>query len=246
MERAHDKLRPITLTPDWSEAPLASVLIEWGRTRVLCTASLDDDVPPFRMGKGGWLTAEYGMLPGSTPRRVKRPIGKQDGRQTEIQRLVGRSLRAGFDLDQLGPRTLWIDCDVLEADGGTRTASVTGGYVAARIAVERLIAAPESQATRASVLSPVAAVSVGIVHGAPRLDLDYPLDSRADVDMNVVTDGHGNFIEVQGTGERRAMSRAELDTLLDLADGGIRQLFALQDQAVAQALAHRPAATLRR
>jgi len=246
MERAPDQLRPITLTPDWSEAPLASVLIEWGRTRVLCTASLDDDVPPFRVGKGGWLTAEYGMLPGSTPRRIKRPIGKQDGRQTEIQRLVGRSLRAGFELDQLGPRTLWIDCDVLEADGGTRTASVTGGYVAARIAVERLIAAPESQTTRAALLSPVAAVSVGIVHGVARLDLDYPLDSRADVDMNVVMDGTGKFIEVQGTGERRSMSRAELDALLDLAEGGIRQLFALQERAVAAALARRPVAALRR
>ena len=234
MERAHDQLRPITLTPDWSEAPLASVLIEWGRTRVLCTASLDDDVPPFRMGKGGWLTAEYGMLPGSTPRRVKRPIGKQDGRQTEIQRLVGRALRAGFDLDRLGPRTLWIDCDVLEADGGTRTASVTGGYVAARIAVERLIA--RGLVERAAILAPIAAVSVGVVGGQPFLDLDYPLDSRADVDMNVVMDGAGRFIEVQGTGERRAMSRSELDVLLGLAEGGIRQLFALQDDAVARAV----------
>ena len=233
MERAPDALRPVRITPDWSSMPLASVLIECGRTRVLCTAIAEDDVPPFRVDKGGWLTAEYGMLPGSTPRRVKRPIGKQDGRQTEIQRLVGRALRAGFDLDRLGPRTLWIDCDVLEADGGTRTASVTGGYVAARIAVERL--AQRGLVDRAAILAPIAAVSVGVVGGQPFLDLDYPLDSRADVDMNVVMDGEGRYIEVQGTGERRAMSRPELDALLALAEGGIRQLFTLQDEAVARA-----------
>ncbi len=235
MQRAPDALRPVTITTDWSSAPLASVLIEWGRTRVLCTALAEDEVPPFRKDKGGWLTAEYGMLPGSTPRRVKRPIGKQDGRQTEIQRLIGRALRAGFDLDRLGARTLWIDCDVLEADGGTRTASITGGYVAARIAVERLIAAGEIEP--AALLTPIAAVSVGLVDGTSWLDLDYPLDSRADVDMNVVMDGAGRFIEVQGTGERRAMSRDELDALLSLAEGGIRQLFAHQDQAIARALA---------
>jgi len=238
MERADNALRQVTITPDWSAAPLASVLIECGRTRVLCTAIADDDVPPFRVAKGGWLTAEYGMLPGSSPRRIKRPIGKPDGRQTEIQRLVGRSLRAGFDLDRLGPRTIWVDCDVLEADGGTRTASITGGYVAARIAVERL--ANGGLLDRAAVLTPIAAISVGIVHGRARLDLDYPLDSRADVDMNVVMDTEGRFIEVQGTGERRAMSRGELDTLLALADGGIRQLFAMQEDAISRALASRP------
>jgi len=240
MTRAHDALRPVAITPDWSEAPLASVLIEWGRTRVLCTAIAESEVPPHRVGKGGWLTAEYGMLPGSTPRRVKRPIGKQDGRQTEIQRLVGRSLRAGFDLDRLGERTLWVDCDVLEADGGTRTAAVTGGYVAARVALERLAAAGEVD--RGALLAPIAAVSVGIVHGLPRLDLDYPLDSRADVDMNVVMDGEGRYVEVQGTGERRAMSRAELDLLLTLAEGGIRKLFVHQAEAVERALERRPSA----
>jgi len=234
MPRAPDALRPVTITPDWSSAPLASVLIEWGRTRVLCTAIADDEVPPHRVDKGGWMTAEYGMLPGSSPRRIKRPIGKPDGRQTEIQRLVGRSLRAGFDLDRLGPRTLWIDCDVLEADGGTRTASVTGGYVAARLAIERL--AMKGLVDLASLVTPIAAVSVGIVGGQALLDLDYPLDSKADVDMNVVMDGHGRFVEVQGTGERRGMARAELDTLLDLAEGGIRQLFALQDDAVARGM----------
>jgi len=238
MERADDALRPVTITPDWSRAPLASVLIECGRTRLLCTAIADDEVPAFRLTKGGWLTAEYGMLPGSSPRRIKRPIGKPDGRQTEIQRLVGRALRAGFDLDRLGPRTIWVDCDVLEADGGTRTAAVTGGYVAARIAVERLIGA--GLIDRAALLTPIAAISVGIVHGRARLDLDYPLDSRADVDMNVVMDTDGRFIEVQGTGERRAMSRAELDQLLVLADGGIRQLFSLQQEAVTRALLTRP------
>jgi len=239
MERAFDALRPVTLTPDWSSAPLASVLIECGRTRVLCTAIAEDEVPPFRLNRGGWLTAEYGMLPGSSPRRIKRPISKADGRQTEIQRLIGRALRAGFDLDRLGARTIWVDCDVLEADGGTRTASVTGGYVAARIAVERLIGA--GLIDRSAILSPIAAISVGIVHGHARLDLDYPLDSRADVDMNVVMDGEGRFIEVQGTGERRAMTRAELDALLVLADGGIRQLFSAQTDAVTRALGNRPA-----
>jgi ribonuclease PH len=239
MDRAVDALRPITITPNWSRAPLASVLIEWGRTRVLCTASLEDDVPPFRVGRGGWLTAEYGMLPGSTPRRVKRPIGKQDGRQTEIQRLIGRSLRAGFDLDHLGARTLTIDCDVLEADGGTRTASITGGYVAARIAVERLIAKQSTlipPPSRAALLTPIAAVSVGLVDGISRLDLDYPLDSKAEVDMNVVMDAEGRFVEVQGTGERRAMSRSELDGLLDMAARGLNQVFALQNEAIARAL----------
>lgn len=241
MTRARDALRPVTITTDWTSAPLSSVLMQAGKTRVLCTVSVDNDVPPHREGKGGWLTAEYAMLPGSTPRRVRRAssAGKVDGRATEIQRLVGRSLRAGFDIDALGPRTLYIDCDVLEADGGTRTAAITGGYVAARIAVERLIAA--GVADRRALLAPVAAISVGIVGGEPALDLDYPLDSKADVDMNVVMDREGRFIEVQGTGERRAMTRAELDTLLGLAEKGITELFARQDDAVRQALANRPA-----
>ncbi|MFO0748354.1 MAG: ribonuclease PH [Myxococcota bacterium] len=241
MARAPDALRPVTITTDWTSAPLSSVLFEAGKTRVLCTVSLENEVPPHRVDKGGWLTAEYAMLPGSTPRRVRRAssAGKVDGRATEIQRLIGRALRAGFDIDALGPRTLAIDCDVLEADGGTRTASITGGYVAARIAVERLIA--RGLVERRALLTPVAAVSVGIVGGSPFLDLDYPLDSKADVDMNVVMDAEGRFIEVQGTGERRAMTRAELDTLLALADQGIRELFALQDAASRRALA--PAST---
>lgn len=238
--RPNDALRPITITTDWTSAPLSSVLIACGRTRVLCTASVENEVPPHRVDKGGWMTAEYAMLPGSTPRRVRRATstGRPDGRATEIQRLVGRALRAGFDIDKLGPRTLYIDCDVLEADGGTRTTAVTGGYVAARIAVERLVHA--GLADRSALLTPVAAVSVGIVQGVPRLDLDYVLDSKADVDMNVVMDRDGRYIEVQGTAERRAMTRAELDILLGLADRGIRELFEHQDQAIAAALAFRP------
>jgi ribonuclease PH len=247
MSRPWNELRPIVINPNFSSAPIASVFIEQGMTRILCTASLEEEVPPFRLGRGGWLTAEYGMLPGSTPRRVKRPIGKQDGRQTEIQRLIGRALRAAFNLDKLGARTLTIDCDVLEADGGTRTASITGGYVAARLAVERLIARSEAGVPmpggpvgRDALLSPVAAISVGIVRGALALDLDYPLDSKADVDMNVVTDAQKNLIEVQATGEGRAMSRAELDQLLDLAQGALETLFPLQADAVVRGLAARP------
>ena len=241
MTRPADALRPVTMTPDFVAAPLASLLVATGGTRVLCTASLEEKVPPFRLASGGgWLTAEYAMLPGSTPQRVRRAVsaGKVDGRATEIQRLVGRSLRAGFDLDAIGPRTLWIDCDVIEADGGTRTASITGGYAVARIAIERLI--HDGLAQRAALLPAVAAVSVGICAGEPRLDLDYVLDSKADVDMNVVMNHDGHLIEVQGTGERTTFSRQQLDRLLDLAEAGIRELFAHQEAAVAAALAHRP------
>lgn len=240
-DRAPDALRPVSITHDFTDAPLASVLIACGATRVMCTASLDDHVPAFRLASGGgWLTAEYAMLPGSTPRRVRRSTsqGRQDGRATEIQRLVGRSLRAGFDLDRLGPRSLWIDCDVLQADGGTRTAAITGGYVAARVAIERLI--HDGLVERAAVLAPIAAVSVGVVRGVAHLDLDYALDSRADVDMNVVMAGPGRFIEVQGTGEQAPFSRGELDVLLDLAESGISSLFTLQEQAIASALAAQP------
>ena len=235
--RPPNRLRDVTLTPDFTDAPLASVLICCGDTRVLCTTSLEERVPPFRADSGGgWLTAEYSMLPGATPQRTLRAAtrGKLDGRSTEIQRLIGRSLRAGFDLDRLGPRTLWIDCDVLQADGGTRTAAITGGYASARLAVERLIA--RGLAHPATLTPPaVAAVSVGVIDGVPRLDLDYALDSRAEVDMNVVMNRDGGFIEVQGTAERGAYSRTELEALLDLASGGIDALIALQDAAVAAA-----------
>jgi ribonuclease PH len=241
MGRNPDQLRSITITPNYTNAPLASVLIECGETRVMCTASYDDHVPGFRQESGGgWLTAEYDMLPGSTPHRKRRAAsrGKQDGRGTEIQRLIGRSLRAGFDLDAIGPVSLWIDCDVIQADGGTRTASITGGYVAARLAVERLIASGKS--SRAAVLPPICAVSVGIVKGKPCLDLDYVWDSTADVDMNVVMNGEGNLIEVQGTAEGQAFSRDELTTLLDLAASGIESLRQAQDEAIAKGLANRP------
>lgn len=240
-ERPSDQLRDIVITPNYTDAPLSSVLIACGDTRVLCTASIEDKVPPFRLDSGGgWLTAEYSMLPGASPRRIRRGVsrGRADGRTTEIQRLIGRSLRAAFDLDKLGQRSLWIDCDVIQADGGTRTASITGGYVAARLAVERLIGA--GVAKRASVLSPVAAVSVGICGGVPTLDLDYKLDVAADVDMNVVMDGDGNYVEVQGTAEGVTFSRTELDALLELAAKGIGELRAAQDAAVARGLEERP------
>jgi len=240
-DRAPDALRPTELLTDYTDAPVASVLIVCGGTRVLCTASVEERVPPFRLDSGGgWLTAEYAMLPGSSPRRIRRAIsaGRPDGRATEIQRLIGRSLRAGFNLDAIGQRTLWIDCDVLQADGGTRTAAITGGYVAARVAIERLIC--DGLATREAVLDSVAAVSVGIVDQIPRLDLDYPLDSRAEVDMNVVMTSAGRYVEVQGAAERGAYTRAELDALLDLAAAGIEGLRDLQEAAIARALVHRP------
>ena len=241
MSRSTSELRPVTITPDYTDAPLASVLISCGKTQVLCTASYEDKVPGFRVESGGgWLTAEYAMLPGSSPYRVRRAIsrGKQDGRATEIQRLIGRSLRAGFDLDLLGPYALWIDCDVIQADGGTRTASITGGYVAARLAVERLAAS--GIGSREAALTNIAAISVGIVDGVPVLDLDYPLDSSADVDFNVVMNGDLNLIEVQGTAEGQAFSRGELDQLLDLATGGISDLLRAQNEAIAAGLANRP------
>jgi ribonuclease PH len=236
--RPADVLRPITITPDYVDAPVASCMIQVGRTRVLCTASVESKVPGFRLASGGgWLTAEYSMLPGSSPHRVRRAAsrGKVDGRSTEIQRLIGRSLRAAFDLDAMGPVSLWIDCDVIQADGGTRTASITGGYVAARVAIERL--ALQGKANRACLKSPIAAVSVGIVDGIPTLDLDYPLDSAADVDMNVVMDGEGSFVEVQGTAEGVNFGREALNQLLDLATKGITELRAAQDAAIAAALA---------
>jgi ribonuclease PH len=235
--RPADVLRPIIITPDYVDAPVASCLIEVGRTRVLCTASVESKVPAFRLASGGgWLTSEYSMLPGSSPHRIRRASsrGKVDGRSTEIQRLIGRSLRAAFDLDAMGPISLWIDCDVLQADGGTRTASITGGYVAARIAIERL--ARDGKANRACLKSPIAAVSVGIVDGVPTLDLDYPLDSAAEVDMNVVMDGDGNYIEVQGTAEGAAFGREALNQLLDLAAKGIIELRQAQDAAIEAAL----------
>lgn len=231
--RAADELRPVTFTRRFTRHAEGSVLVEFGNTRVLCTASVEENVPPFLRGKSqGWVTAEYGMLPRSTHTRSPREAakGKQSGRTQEIQRLIGRSLRAVTDLKGLGERTVTIDCDVLQADGGTRTASITGGFVALADAVEHLIA---RKAIGASPLhGQIAAVSVGIYNGIPVLDLDYAEDSNAETDMNVVMNNGGGFVEIQGTAEGHAFRRHELDALLNLAASGIGQLFALQTQAL--------------
>jgi ribonuclease PH len=223
--RAPDQLRDTTLTPDYLPHAEGSVFIEAGRTKVICTASLEDRVPPFLRNTGkGWVTAEYGMLPRATNTRMTREAstGKVGGRTQEIQRLIGRSLRSVMNLQGIGERTIWIDCDVIQADGGTRTASITGAFVALALALEKM---RQRDLIRSIPLADyVAATSVGIVDGEPLLDLAYEDDSRADVDMNVVETGDGRYIEVQGTAEAKPFGRAALITLLDLADQGIRQL----------------------
>ena len=232
-KRAPGQLRPVTITRGYTKHAEGSVLIAFGDTKVLCTASVEDKVPSFLKGKGqGWLTAEYGMLPRSTHTRSDREAarGKQSGRTQEIQRLIGRSLRAVTDLTALGERTIQIDCDVLQADGGTRTASITGAWVAVQDAVSGLIA--RGALTTSPLKDQVAAISVGIYQGVPVLDLDYPEDSACDTDMNVVMTGAGGFVEVQGTAEGAAFTRAEMDRLLELASGGIGQLLTLQKQAL--------------
>jgi ribonuclease PH len=229
-------LRPVRLAPDFTDNPLASVLCEVGRTIVLCTVSEEASVPRFLHGTGrGWLTAEYSLLPGSTDRRADREVqkGRPSGRTLEIQRLIGRSLRAVADLSALGERTLWVDCDVLQADGGTRCASITGAYVAVAIAANRLVARGDLQ--RNPLGDSVAAVSVGIVGGEVLLDLAYEEDSRAEVDMNVVATGTGQFVEVQGTGEEGTYSPEELTTLTALALRGTTQLTEMQRSAIEQA-----------
>jgi ribonuclease PH len=232
--RSADALRSIRLTRHYTKHAEGSVLIECGDTRVICTASIDEKVPSFLKGKGqGWLTAEYGMLPRSTHSRMDREAakGKQSGRTQEIQRLIGRSLRAAFDLNAFGERTLQIDCDVIQADGGTRTASITGAMVAAYDAFSRLV---ERSAIPAIPLKHfVAAVSVGVYRGMSVLDLDYLEDSDCDTDMNVVMTDAGHFIEVQGTAEGEAFDRPTMNRLLDLAQQGISQLVALQKQSLA-------------
>ena len=224
-KRPADELRTTTLTPHFLEHAEGSVLIEAGRTRVICTASVEDRVPPFLRNTGkGWVTAEYGMLPRATSTRTQREAttGKVGGRTQEIQRLIGRSLRSVTNLPALGERTIWIDCDVIQADGGTRTASITGAFVALALALETL---RKRDVLKSIPLSDyVAATSVGIVDGEALLDLAYDDDSRAQVDMNIVKTGDGRFIEVQGTAEALPFGRDALNTLLDLADGGIRQL----------------------
>ena len=231
--RAVDQLRPITITRNYTRHAEGSVLIGFGDTKVICTASIEEKVPGFLKGKGqGWLTAEYGMLPRSTHSRMDREAarGKQSGRTQEIQRLIGRSLRAAFDLEAFGERTLHLDCDVIQADGGTRTAAITGAMVAAHDAFDKLVAAGLIPAI--PVRHFVAAVSVGVYRGMPVLDLDYPEDSDCDTDMNVVMTEAGHFIEVQGTAEGAAFDRAGMNRLLDLAQQGIADLIQLQKQAL--------------
>jgi len=242
--RVADELRPVKLSRGFAKHAEGSILIEAGDTQVLCTASIEEGVPSFLRGKGqGWITAEYGMLPRSTHTRSAREAakGKQSGRTQEIQRLIGRSLRAVIDLKALGERTVTLDCDVLQADGGTRTASITGGYVALAQACDKLL---KRGALRTNPIhGQVAAVSVGIVGGAPVLDLDYAEDSQAETDMNVVMNNGGAFIEIQGTAEGHAFRRHELDALLELAAKGVGELFVLQAEALALPPLSAPAPT---
>jgi ribonuclease PH len=231
--RRHDELRAVGLTRHYTKHAEGSVLVEFGDTKVICTASVEEKVPPFLKGKGqGWVTAEYGMLPRSTNTRSDREAarGKQSGRTQEIQRLIGRSLRSVFDLAALGERTLHIDCDVIQADGGTRTAAITGGFVAAFDAVRWLRA--RGMIDNLPVLDFVAAISVGVFQGVPLLDLDYVEDSSCETDMNVVMTGGGGFVEVQGTAEGKPFSREQMDELLELARTGIASLVAAQRRAL--------------
>jgi ribonuclease PH len=232
-QRAADALRPVKITRHYTIHAEGSVLIEFGHTKVLCTASVEEKVPPHKRGSGeGWVTAEYGMLPRATHTRSAREAakGKQSGRTQEIQRLIGRSLRAVFDLKALGERTISLDCDVLQADGGTRTASITGAFVAAHDAVSSLLAAGKIAAS--PIKDHVAAISVGILEGAPLLDLEYTEDAACDTDMNVVMTGAGHYVEVQGTAEGVAFTRKEMDALLGLAEKGVAELVALQKQSL--------------
>ncbi len=231
--RAADQLRDVRITRHYTKYAEGSVLVEFGETKVLCTASVSESVPPFLRDKGqGWLTAEYGMLPRATHTRSDREAarGKQTGRTQEIQRLIGRALRAVFDLEALGARTINLDCDVIQADGGTRTASITGAFVAAHDAVSTLLA--NGRLSRSPITDSVAAISVGVYAGVPVLDLDYAEDSSCDTDMNVVMTGSGGLVEVQGTAEGAPFSRAEMDALLDLAQSGIRSLVEMQKAAL--------------
>ena len=232
--RQNDELRPITFERDYTDAAAGSVLVSFGNTRVLCTASIDEDVPRWMRGKGeGWVTAEYGMLPGSSGERIRREskAGKPKGRTLEIERLIARSLRVVCDMKALGEREVVVDCDVLRADGGTRTASICGGYVALHDALTRLVMSgglPAHPITEAC-----AAISVGIIGGTPMLDLPYVEDAAADTDMNVVMTEAGKFVEVQGTAEGAAFDRSELNELLDLAEGGIGSIIEMQKAVLA-------------
>ncbi|MFM8266534.1 MAG: ribonuclease PH [Ilumatobacteraceae bacterium] len=243
--RADDELRPITFERDYTEMAAGSVLVSFGRTRVLCTASIDEDVPRWMRNSGkGWVTAEYSMLPGASAERIDREAakGKQSGRTVEIQRLIGRSLRAACDMQLLGERQVVVDCDVLQADGGTRTASICGGYLALHDALSRLV--QQSAIQTHPLHSFCAAISVGIVEGVPVLDLPYVEDSTAEVDMNVVVLGHPGaeprFVEVQGTAEGQAFSRSELESLLGLATAGLSEIISLQAELVSDPPSPRP------
>jgi ribonuclease PH len=232
--RQAQQLRPVRMTRHYTVHAEGSVLVEFGDTKVLCTASVEEKVPGHKRGSGeGWVTAEYGMLPRATHTRSDREAarGKQSGRTQEIQRLIGRSMRAVFDLKKLGERTIYLDCDVLQADGGTRTAAITGAFVAAQDAVNKLLA--EGKLSESPILDHVAAISVGMVQGTPLLDLEYTEDVGCDTDMNVVMTGAGHYVEVQGTAEGVAFTRLEMDALLGLAEQGIRDLVALQKKTLA-------------
>ncbi len=232
--RSPNELRPITMTPGFMPYAEGSCLVEFGDTRVICTATVEEGVPKWMQGRGvGWLTAEYSMLPRSTTDRVPREVnkGRPSGRTQEIQRLIGRSLRAVADMGVMGERTVWLDCDVLQADGGTRTASITGAYVATALAFQALVDAGEMKAV--PLVDSVSAISVGIVDGTPCLDLNYAEDSTAQVDMNVVMTGAGKLVEVQGTAEQGAFERSELDLMLDLATKGILEITSRQEETLA-------------
>ena len=232
--RSPNELRPITMTPGFMPYAEGSCLVEFGDTRVICTATVEDGVPKWMHGRGvGWLTAEYSMLPRSTSERVPREVnkGRPSGRTQEIQRLIGRSLRAVADMGAMGERTVWLDCDVMQADGGTRTASITGAYVATALAFQALVDAGAMKAV--PLVDSVSAISVGIVEGTPCLDLNYAEDSTAQVDMNVVMTGAGKLVEVQGTAEQGAFERSELDLMLDLATKGILEITSRQEETLA-------------
>ncbi len=231
--RALDEMRTVKFTRNYTKHAEGSVLVEFGDTKVLCTASIDERIPPWLRGKGsGWVTAEYGMLPRSTNTRMGREAsrGKQGGRTVEIQRLIGRSLRACVDMEALGERQIVIDCDVIQADGGTRTASISGGYVALCDAIQTLI--KDDKLKSSPLHGQIASVSVGIYNGSPVLDLDYPEDSNAETDMNVIMNAEGQFIEVQGTAEGHAFSREEMNDMLELAEKGIKEIIVIQDQVL--------------
>lgn len=233
--RKNNQLRPVKITPYYLDYPQGSCLIEMGKTKVISTAMVEEGVPKFLKGQGkGWVTAEYGMLPASTPERSTRDAvrGRIDGRSQEIQRLIGRALRSIIDVDKLGERTIWVDCDVLQADGGTRTSAITSGFVAVELAIRRLL--EEGVVLESPVRENIAAVSVGIVDGEPMLDLCYEEDSRAEVDMNVVMTESGRFVEIQGTAEKNPFGKVELKELLTLAQGGIEKLIKIQKKVLSK------------